>query len=215
MKTRQPSGRRLFPSKNKGGSMVIFLGVIGAAILLVFAVLVIRQTFIGVQILKATIQEPSTNNDDLAVGSFTDLLEKARSDMMVYDDGNEMEGSVYMQQEVIDAVKKKLRDAPNFIIRCYFNCDEKDTLFRQAFDSEKRVEIRTGTGTRPDDTHYKIIDDGRLAYLSQHGHGDSERKFQVVDCTGVNPLVLKIVTDSLLGEYKKDIEKKFPSRLAS
>ena len=196
--------------------MVIYiLGAIGAVILVVFAVVVIRQTFIGLQMLKATIHDPSTNDDGLAVGSFTDLLEKACSNITVYDDGNKMKGSVYMQQEVVDAVKKKLRDVPNFTMRCYFNYDENDTLFRQTFDSEPRVNIRTRKGTRPDDTHYKIIDDGRMAYLSQHRQGVSKRAFQVVDCTGVNKLALKSVTDSLLGAYKKDIKQKFSSaRLA-
>ncbi len=198
--------------------MVIYiLGTIGAGILVVFAVLVIRQTFIGVQILKATIRDPKTNDDDIAVGRFTDLLEKACSNMMVYDDGNKMEGSVYMQREFVDAVKKKLRDVPDFTMRCYFNYDENDTLFREAFDGHDRVDIRTrpNEDARPNDTHYKIIDDGRMAYLSQHGDGSSEREFQVVDCTRVSKFALKSVTDSLLGEYKKDIKQKFQSQLAS
>ena len=191
--------------------MVIFLGVIGVVLLAVCTAVMIKQTFIGLQRLKATIHDPSTNDDELAVGSFTDLLEEARLNMTVYDDGNDMEGSIYTKQEVVDAVKEKLSNVPSFTMRCYFNYDEKDILFRKTFDGEARVDIRTRKGARPDDTHYKIIDDGRMAYLSQHGHGSRQRKFQVVDCTRVSKFALKSVTDNILGEYKKDIEQKFPS----
>ena len=191
--------------------MGILLGIIGAVLLAVCTAVMIRLTVIGLQMLKATIHAPSTNDDDLAVDSFTDLLEKAGLNMTVYDDGNNMEGSIYTKQEVVDAVKKKLSNVPSFTMRCYFNYDEKDILFRKTFDGEARVDIRTRGGTRPDDTHYKIIDAGRMAYLSQHGHGSRQRKFQVVDCTSVSKFALKSVTDNILGEYKKDIEQKFPS----
>lgn len=194
--------------------MVIFLGAIGLLIFVGVAV-VIWHAFIMFQMLNAIIHDPQTNDDDFAIGKFTDLLEQAQSNMTVYDDGNKMEGSLYMQQEVVDAIEQKLHDVPSFTLRCYFNCDDPSTLFRQAFDSEDRVDIRIGTGERPDYTHYKIIDDGRMAYLSQHRHGESKRKFQVIDCTGVNRRALKRVTDSLLGKYKKDIKQKFQSQPAS
>ena len=184
------------------------LGVIG----IIVTLKVIQMTFIGLQMLKTAVCDPSTNDDGLAVESFTDLLERARSNMTVYDDGNDMKGPIYMQQEVIDAVKEKLENNKRFSLRCYFNCNEP-TLFRKEFDSYSKVDIKTRPSgdTRPDDTHYKIIDNGRMAYLSRHEHGSKKREFQVVDCTRVNRFALEGVTDELLGEYKVDIKQKFPS----
>ena len=189
------------------------LGTIGAGIFVGCAVSVIRQALFVFQMLKATRHAPSTNDDHLAVDSFTTLLGQADANMTVYDDGNQMDGSLYMDEEVVEAVKKKLHNVPAFRMFCYFNYNEPDTLFRQAFDNHDQVEIRTRPDghDRPDDTHYKIIDDGRMAYLSQHSHGATDRKFQMVDCTGVKESMFEDVTDSLLGAYKRDIAQKFPS----
>ena len=196
--------------------MVILVGFLGIFLVIV-AVLVINQIRIGSQILKTVIHEPRTNDDLFAIRQFTTLLERAHSNMAVYDDGDKMEESIYMQQEVVEAIKKKLDTVPDFTLRCYFNDNAPDTLFRQTFDGHDRVDIRMRPDgdIRPNDTHYKIIDDGLMAYLSQHGHGIRERKFQVIDCTRVNPSKLQVVTNSLLGEYKQDIKQKFPPRLPS
>lgn len=194
--------------------VVYILGALGAVILAVCVWIMVREIRITSKRLKAIIHEPSISDDDRAVSSFTDLLEQAHSNMTIYDDGGDNGGSIYMKEEVVEAVRKKLHDMPEFTIRCYFNLNN-DTLFRQAFNDADRVEIQTGTGERPDDTHYKIIDDGRMAYLSRHGLGSSERKFQIIDCTRVDESDFKDMTNSLLGEYKQDIERKFSSQLAS
>ena len=194
--------------------VVYILGAIGTVLLAVCVWIMVREIRITSKRLKAIIHEPSINDDDRAVSSFTDLLEQAHSKMMIYDDGDDNDGSIYMKREVVEAVEKKLADKPNFKIRCYFNLDN-NTLFRKAFNDADQVEIQVGTGERPDDTHYKIIDDGRMAYLSRHGLGSSERKFQIIDCTRVDESELEDMTDSLLGEYKRDIERKFSSSPAS
>ena len=193
--------------------MVILIGIAGAALLVVCTAIMIRHIFIGSQMLKATIHPSDSNDDDRAIVRFTELLEQAHSKMTVYDDGNKMDGSIYMNEEVVDAVKKKLDNELGFTMHCYFNYDENDTLFRQTFDDHDRVDIRTrpNEDARPNDTHYKIIDDGRMAYLSRHDDGSSEREFQVIDCTRISKSALKGVTDRLLGEYKTDIAQKFPS----
>ncbi len=198
-------------------SVYILGGIIGGVLVVAGVAVVIWFAFIMFQTLNAIIYAPQTNDDSFAIGKFTDLLGRAQSNMTVYDDGNKMEGSLYMQQEVVEAVKKKLHDVPNFTMRCYFNFNEPTTLFRQTFDDDDRVTIQTRpTGeARPDDTHYKIIDGGKIAYLSQHEQGESKRKFQVIDCTRVRPWAFERVTDSLLGKYKKDMELKFQPQLAS
>ena len=193
---------------------VYIIGVIGAVLLVVCAGIMIREIRTTSRRLKAIIHEPGINDDDRAVSSFTDLLEQARCNMTIYDDGDDTEGSIYMNPEVVATIGKKLHAVPNFKMRCYFNLDNS-TLFRERFNNESQVKILTGTGTRPDDTHYKIIDDGRMAYLSRHERGSRKREFQIIDCTRVDESELEDMTDSLLGEYKQDIEQKFPAQLAS
>jgi len=194
--------------------MVYIIGTVGGLLLTAYAAKLAKDVFITSQRKRAAIREDG-NDDNRAVESFIDLLAQAHSEMTIYDDGNRMPGSIYMNGKVIEAIKNKLDAEPGFIMRCYFNYDIADTLFRQTFDhDEPRIEIRSGgytPETRPPNTHYKIIDGGRMAYLSQHGHDSSERKFQLVDCTKVNRLALRHVTDELLGEYKEDMKQKFLS----
>lgn len=44
------------------------------------------------------------NSDKAAVENFLALLEEAKESMVVYDDGNKMEGSIYQNDRVIEAV---------------------------------------------------------------------------------------------------------------
>ena len=152
----------------------------------------------------------ATNDNDKAVQHFIDLLNEAKKKMTIYDDGNDMDGSAYKDTEVIDAVRRKLDQNPGFEMQCFFNYDH-DLPFRKAFDNHPRVDIRTGGGLGDRDVHYKIIDDGKKAYLSRHDLGDSNRSFKQIDCTEVPERHLKYVTDAILGEYKEDIERKFSS----
>ena len=198
-------------------SVIGTIGAIGAILLTIGTGIMLKRVFLTSRKLKAIIHEPSTNDDERAIGSFTTLLEQAHSNMMIYDDGGAMDGSIYMNEEVVKTIKKKLDTEPDFIIQCYFNEDDGSTLFRREFDGHNRVTIQTRPDgdARPDDTHYKIIDGGRMAYLSRHKSGSSQRKFQVIDCTRVVESDFTDMTDSLLGEYKKDIARKFSSQFVS
>ena len=147
-------------------------------------------------------------NDDLtATKYFIDLLDEAKEKMTIYDDGDDMAESIYNNPEVIVAVQGKLDQNADFKIQCFFNFDH-DLRFRQVFGNHPQVDIRTGDNVAANDVHYKIIDDGRKAYLSRHKLGASERRIRWIDCTKVRR-DLKHVTDEVLGEYKRDIEQKF------
>lgn len=149
-------------------------------------------------------------NDDASVArKFIQLLDEAKALMIVYDDGNNTSGSLYNDRSVIDAVRIKLRSAPEFKLQCLFNCDDQVEL-RRELANEPQVDIRTrrdsGRGSK---IHYKIIDGGEKAYLSRHEPGATKRRFRIVDCTGVPEDHRRRVAKSMLGRHVADFARAF------
>ena len=121
--------------------------------------------------------EVGTNSDSFASDVFISLVNDACHEMVVRDDGNRMRGSVYEDEHVIDAVRKKLESSPNFRMRCLFSCED-ETAFKRAFKNEKgRVLIRVAQPRH--DIHFKIIDGGRQGYISTHAQGQSRRSYRL------------------------------------
>ena len=142
------------------------------------------------------------NSDKTAERNFLALLQEATESMVVYDDGNEMEGSIYQNQQVVDAVREKLSKNPGFRLSCYFNFDHA-MLFTKELAQHPRVRIVTGHGDRPDDdVHYKIIDGGLKAHISRHEVASQERRYRTIDCTRVPKGRRTHVADVLLEPYK-------------
>ncbi len=188
----------------------VALALLGGAFCVFAAIRVIYKAW---PILDVTATN-AINDDPAATEYFIDLLDEAQKKMTIYDDGNDMEESIYNNPKVIAAVQRKLGQNADFKIQCFFNFDH-DLLFKQTFGNHPQVDIRTGDNVAPKDVHYKIIDDGRKAYLSRHKLGANERSIRWIDCTRVQR-DLEHVTDEVLGEYKKDIERKFgPSNTAT
>ena len=157
------------------------------------------------------VQSTSTaiNDDASALTSFLGMLNEARESLIIYDDGDDSDGSLYNDRRVIEAVQHKLGDNPAFEMRCLFNCDDH-LLFRRELEGERQVDVRVRSDSTSDDgIHYKIIDGGAKAYLSRHALGSKQRRFKIVDCTRVPPRYRSYVADSLLGTYKEDFERAF------
>ena len=147
------------------------------------------------------------NTDTTTKQHFLDLLEEAEHTMVIYDDGNKMASSIYADQDILEALKKKLQEYPDFQVQCLFNFPDPDLPFRREFSQVPSVEIRTRSSRFP--IHYKIIDDGDRAYLSRHDPGESKRQFRTVDCTKVPKRHRKYVRDTVLREYKQDFRQAF------
>ena len=94
--------------------------------------------------------ELNWNSNEMAASNFLTLLQDAKDSMVVHDDGNKMEGSIYQNQGVIDAVRTKLSENPRFRLSCHFNFDDA-MPFTEALKGHPRVQIVTGDGERPDD----------------------------------------------------------------
>lgn len=139
--------------------MQVFFGWMAIGVLAV-------STVLGIWILHRALQfvyvrvTPVQVNDDSVVRNFIELLDEARTTMVVYDDGNDMDGSLYNDRRVIEAVRSKLRANPDFQLQCLFNCDH-DVKFRKELANEQRVDIRTRYDwDNAGKIHYKMIDGG-------------------------------------------------------
>ena len=173
--------------------------VVGATVI-VCLVLAIRTIYRGWAFLQVSTTSDS-NSDEAAVEQFVALLDEAETSMVVHDDGNKMDGSIYESDTVIDAVREKIAKHKDFRLSCHFNFG--GTRFTDELAGCPAVRIRTGQGDRPaDDVHYKIIDCGRKAHLSSHRFNSKERRYKVIDCGNVPRRLMAHVTDVLLGRYK-------------
>ena len=170
----------------------------GVILCLVVAVRIIYRGWAFLQVSTTS----DWNSDHTAVEHFVALLNEAEKNMVVYDDGNKMEGSIYESQEIVEAVRQKLSENPHFRLSCYFNFGDS-TLFTEAFAGSPGVQIEVGQGDRPDDdVHYKIIDGGLKAHLSRHKLSSKKRRCKVIDCSNVPRRLMADVTGVLLQRYE-------------
>ena len=183
-----------------------WVAAVGLAACTVLGVWLLHRAF---QVVCVKVTPVQVNDDDSVVNYFIELLTEARTSMVVYDDGNNMDGSLYNDDRVIDAVRSKLRANPDFELRCLFNCDD-DVEFRKVLANEQQVEIRTHSDAdSKSKIHYKIIDEGEKAYLSLHELGATERKYRIVDCTSVSKRHRSYAAQSVLGKHTAHFARAF------
>ena len=169
--------------------------LIGAAIIVVAGLFTIPWLKDMVEVSRTRVVEMPPNSNEEAQRIFLDLLEEASTEILMYDDGNAQDGSLYQSQQVVQAIRNKIRDIPSFRVRCVLNSGNGSTLFESALAAEPNVTIRP-RDDNPSRVHYKIID-GRKAYVSCHQPGMMARTRRMIDCTnsqsrrGRHPLALQ------------------------
>ena len=150
------------------------------------------------------------NTNEQAATDFLDLIEKAQQSIEIFDDGNRMDDSIYEKEPIVNAVVEKLHRVADFHVICYFN-EGRDLLFTRRLEGLDRVTIHADVnpgGDRPtDQVHYKIVDGGRFAYLSRHGHAEVERTFKRLDCSKLKGKDLTIMAEELFGEYRQGVRE--------
>lgn len=183
-----------------------WLTIAGFTLSMVLIVWILNR---GFQVLYVRFTETEIDDNAVAAENFVGMLSEARESMIVYDDGDDTESSLYNDPRVINAVHDKLQAKPEFVLQCLFNRDD-DHLFKKELAGKPRVAIRARcNGAAAHEIHYKIIDGGAKAYLSRHPFGSSERRFKIVDCTGVSPRHRERIADVVLGRYKNHFERAF------
>lgn len=187
--------------------LALGLSVIGPALVFAYGAVVLNRASY-IHLVDST--QLGENNDDITKEHFLGLLRDAKSDIIIYDDGNQMVSSIYASEEVLAAFREKLEESPGFKVKCLFNCDDPDLPFRREFSQNPAVEIRTRNSRKADfPIHYKIIDGGEKAYLSVHGFEESEREFRLVDCTTVPEKHRGRVKKAVLRDYRQDFNRAF------
>ena len=186
---------------------------------ILFFILCMAYTYLALltawRLLNARFKAVVKMNDSSAAGkAFAGLLGRAERRMVVYDDGNGGDSSIYNNEDILAKVMDRLEEKKDLRIQFCFNCDEPELLFRKEFrdNPHPRVSIKTlglDGDSRPDDMHYKIIDDGQMAHLSRHKFGSEERRFKLVDCRARPKFISDFVSQATLGEYLEDFEEKF------
>ena len=122
------------------------------------------------------------NSDEQAADIMVEMIGQTRRELLIHDDGNNSPRSVYNNERVLEAMRQRLQECPRMRIRCLFNDNEPLKLhdLAQSDDGRGRIEVWQAQGPRPlDDTHYKIVDRGRMLHLSFHAHGAVERKYLI------------------------------------
>ena len=145
-------------------------------------------------------------NDDSTVGElFTQLLRDVERDLIIHDDGDNSNRSMYNDPSIVDEIRVCLNEKAALNVRMYFNKrgDLEVNALTEAFPD--RVSIRYNTGERsPSDIHYKIIDGGMQGHLSRHALGCSEREFEFYDCSRS-----RRHRERILGPYCERFERDF------
>lgn len=153
----------------------------------------------------------AVNNDQLATRNFLKMLSEAKKDISIFDHGNVMDGSIYQNERVIESVKEKLEDNPDFVIQCGFTSRENESnKFEKEFKDHPQVVIVTRDNPPEGLAHYKIIDGGKKAYLSRHTMGARNREVWFYDFSRVvERRGQEKVVEKFIGKYLRDINQTF------
>ena len=120
------------------------------------------------------------NSDEKAVEIYVRLISNAKKSVTIFDDGDDSSKSVYNSEDVISAIRAQIEKYPKLKIRCLFNDKNDDIRLAQLADDEfsENVEIwYSGTPREVNETHYKIVDGGKMVHLSAHRFKEIERAF--------------------------------------
>jgi hypothetical protein len=152
---------------------------INVALTLIAAFAVIPWLRDVAEVSRTIVTDLGLNSDEDAKAHFLNLLEEATSEVIMYDDGDLGQESIYQSADVIAALRQKLERFPGFVVRCELNHLNGETRFERELQ-HSRVFI---SGRAAEDrTHYKVFD-RKKAYVSRHGVGETARNRRLIDCT--------------------------------
>ena len=147
------------------------------------------------------------NDNEDAIRRFRAVLGQAEREFLVHDDGDKTDGSLYDDEDTVAAVRERLQTCPRLRIRCLlnFNADVRMAALREEFDD--RFQVRYLHQRPVDDVHFKIADDGKMAYFSVHAKGATERKDQVVEDLGAPEFVRKRRLAGFIDDFNDGFDK--------
>ena len=183
--------------------ILILAIAIGGSVYLIWEFILIRR----ILSIKTT---PGWNTDTVPINTVIELVNEATDLLEIYDDGNDMDDSLYKNNRFFEAIDHKIEDSQKqFRVICLFN-EDANLEFKQHFSGNPNVEIYKRRSGRPlSPIHYKIIDTWKKAYLSRHGYGQHEREYRLIDCTNVKGRRSKNLQTTVFSEYRQNKEDDF------
>lgn len=180
-------------------AIAVVFAVVSGVVVTILVVYWWRSTdYIGVESANGR------NNDDDAVTYFLDLVRTAKEEVLIHDEGNAT-ASLYNDDQVIQVVQERLEHGVT--VRCLFN--RRDQL-RMVTELQRNPKLHVHYLRRPpprhSDVHFKIIDRGKMAYLSRHLEG-GEREFRVFDCSKSPRRVRSKLFGKYLTEFDRGVEE--------
>ena len=123
-----------------------------------------------------------SNNDEEAINNFLKQIETTKKGIQIFDDGDYMKNSIYNKDEVIEALKCKIKENSRFRLDIHFNEEEDKRkrlkIYKLKDDCPKNISIKDGLSKkRNDDLHFKISDFGKYCYVSKHKRGEESRMY--------------------------------------
>ncbi len=158
------------------------LNVLGVIVILATIPMLVAT----VKISRIVVEELPPNTDKDAIETCLELFREAQHEIIMYDDGDTGEKSLYQSEDVVSLLEEKLAD-PQFHVRCMLNQPTGETRVEEvlkAFPDNAEIIHRTKDHRR---VHYKIVD-GRKAYVSCHDLGARDRSRKIIDCTRAMPV---------------------------
>ena len=150
------------------------------------------------------------NDDKDAIRHFLAVLERAERELLIHDDGDKTEGSLYNDENTVEAVRERLRTCPRLEIRCLLNFNNGVKMAALSEECDGRFQVRYVHRQPADDVHFKIADGGKMAYLSIHPIGATERRGQVIEDMGAPGFVRQRCLGGLIDDFNAGFDKAGP-----
>ncbi len=141
------------------------------------------------------------NDNKDAIRHFLAVLGQAEHELLVHDDGDDTEGTLYEDEDTVQAVRERLRTCPDLKIRCLLNFKTNVRMAGLSEEYGSRFQVRYLHQRPAEDIHFKIADGGKMAYLSIHAKGVTERQGQVIEDMGARAYVRKHRLGGLIEDF--------------
>lgn len=167
--------------------------------------------------LHGVLSLQGMNESEVATANFIQAVNRAEKSLLIHDDGNDMNDSVYNDQKAIGAVVDRMREYKSLRVKCWFNVESAQELglvatLRKDDRLATRFEVRYRKPSTLKlwrlswfDPHYKIADDGEYGTVSRHAFGARRRRFRTEDCAQAST----VGRDLTLGPYMRRFERGF------
>ncbi len=164
--------------------------VVSAFVLVSMVVVIAVSAWVAWDFSRLRVTKVENDNED-AIRHFLTVLGQAEHELLIHDDGDDTEGTLYNDGGTVQAVRDRLRTCPDLKIRCLLNFKDDVSMARLSEEYGCRFQVRY-LHQRPDkDVHFKIADGGKMAYLSTHEKGVVERRGQIIEDMGASAYVRK------------------------